>query len=63
MIVPLKQKYRTAGMAKKIGPGSNDSGKPRHRNRHPAPVVKQMLMVLDGGRKIRWEVLHDLRKG
>lgn len=53
--IPLKKKYRTAGWAKKLGAGSNDSGKPRKRNRRPAPVSRQRVMVLSEGRKIRFE--------
>lgn len=53
--VPLKAKYRTATMAKKIGAGSNDSGKPRHRRRSPAPVSRLRTLHLVQGRKRRFE--------
>ena len=55
--IPLKLKYRPPGsnLAKKIGIAGDHNNKARKKNRHPAPVSRQMVKVLGSNLKIRWE--------
>lgn len=53
--IPLRRKYTTDFTPKRIGAGSNDSGKPRKRLRRPSPVSRIRTKVLGADMKIHWE--------
>jgi len=53
----LKAKYTPQGsnVAKKCGIAGDHNNKARKKNRHPAPVSRQLVKVLGADLKIRWE--------
>lgn len=57
--IKLKKKYTDFRQPKKIGISGDHNGKARKQNRHPRPIVRQLILVLGSDMKRRWEEVKN----